>query len=56
VFFANGEHYVGQVINGVMTGQGFLEKLNNQSFKGSFKNGLLHGEGEFFIKDGSYKF
>lgn len=55
IFFANGEHYVGEVIRGVMTGKGFLEKLNNQSFKGEFKDGLLHGEGQFFIKDGSYQ-
>lgn len=38
-----------------MTGQGFLEKLKNQSFKGQFKDGKLHGEGEFFVKDGTYK-
>lgn len=38
-----------------MTGQGFLEKLQNQSFKGHFKEGKLHGDGEFFIKDGTYK-
>jgi hypothetical protein len=37
-----------------MTGQGFLEKAANQSFEGMFKDGKLHGEGKYFIHEGSY--
>lgn len=37
-----------------MTGQGLLHASNNKSYEGSFKDGKLHGEGKFFVKDGTY--
>ena len=57
ILFANGDKYEGEVIRGVMTGQGFLQCQgeNKKCYKGDFKDGKLHGQGEFFVDDGTYK-
>ena len=54
IYFANGNNYEGDVIRGVMTGKGFLECPNGHCFTGDFKDGNLHGDGKFFVKDGTY--
>lgn len=41
--FASGDHYKGEVIKGVMTGQGKLECLDQRCYEGSFKDGKLDG-------------
>lgn len=37
-----------------MTGKGFLQCPNGHCFDGDFKEGELHGEGKFFVKDGTF--
>jgi hypothetical protein len=55
--FANGDQYEGEVIRGVMTGKGFLQCPGESKlcYRGDFKEGKLHGQGEFFVEDGTYK-
>ena len=37
-----------------MTGNGFLQCASGKCFEGEFQDGQLHGDGKFFVKDGSY--
>lgn len=37
-----------------MTGNGFLQCASGKCFEGQFSDGKLHGDGKFFVKDGSY--
>jgi len=37
-----------------MTGDGLLNAQNNQSYEGLFKDGKLHGQGKYFVNNGTY--
>jgi hypothetical protein len=54
VYFAQGDNYEGDVIQGVMTGKGSLQCTNGDCFMGEFKEGKLHGDGKFFVMNGTY--
>lgn len=41
----NGCCYVGDFIDGKMTGQGILEDVEGNYYEGGFQNGLKHGKG-----------
>ena len=50
VYFHTGTHYKGPLVIGIMQGEnGFLSYPDRKCFRGEFKDGLLDGEGEFFI-------
>ncbi|KAA0161176.1 hypothetical protein FNF28_05171 [Cafeteria roenbergensis] len=50
--FADGSEYVGQVLDGRVTGQGKYSTPDGQTLEGAFEDGLLHGEGARTTRDG----
>lgn len=50
----NGMQYTGQIINGVLSGQGELKGAGKERYIGHFENGLIEGEGEYWDPAGNY--
>lgn len=46
--------YEGEIVNGVINGQGILQRTTQQSYSGLFQDGLLHGQGTFYVENGTY--
>lgn len=42
----DGGRYRGEVVNGLLQGQGRIDYPNGSWYAGEFKNGLWHGQGE----------
>lgn len=49
----DGAVYEGEMIDGVITGQGRMRWTNGDRYEGSFENGLFHGQGKYEGVDGS---
>ena len=51
-FWANGDVYEGQWLNGTMNGQGEFRMADGSVYKGGYKNGKKNGNGTLIDKDG----
>ena len=48
----DGGRYRGEVVNGLLQGQGRIDYPNGSWYAGEFKNGLWHGQGEWHASNG----
>ena len=48
----DGGRYRGEVVNGLLEGQGRIDYPNGSWYAGEFKNGLWHGQGEWHASNG----
>lgn len=49
----DGAHYVGELRDGLLQGQGRLEWRNGDRYEGGFENGRMHGAGRLTLADGT---
>ena len=49
----DGNHYVGDTLDGEIHGEGRFDWADGSSYEGDFKNGEVHGEGTMLYTDGS---
>ncbi len=52
--FKNGSKYVGNLENGLLSGQGMLACHSGERYSGHFVNNKLHGSGKLQFKGGEY--
>ena len=53
--YENGQYYIGQWLNGIKCGKGFLYYRNNTiKYEGDFVNGKYKGKGKYNWEDGEY--
>jgi len=52
VLLADGSHYEGGIVNGLLEGQGKLFWPNGSRYRGEFRRGLMAGQGEYLTADG----
>ena len=58
-FFENGDHYIGDMKNGLPDGNGTLNTILDgmgYTYVGEFKDGKKHGRGNFSSKDNKYNY
>jgi hypothetical protein len=53
-WFANGNHYSGQIQKGLFEGKGCLTIVNQGKYTGSFSDGNINGQGRFEYYDNSH--
>ena len=51
----NGDKYVGDFLNGKMTGKGIYYFENGDIYEGDFLNGIFEGQGTYTTADGQKK-
>jgi len=52
-WFANGNHYTGNIQKGLFEGEGCLTIVDQGKYTGSFAEGSINGQGRFEYFDGS---